>query len=127
MKTLNGLLIIVCLFLISCAGGNTDTISPNIDVVTFDKMRTKANTVVLDVRTAEEVAAGMVDGAQILDFYSDQFDAELAKLDKSKTYLVYCRSGNRSGKTLEKMKALKFEKSFHLVGGYTQWAKENNN
>ena len=124
MKLLSGLFIAACFFLLSCAGSNTETSSQNLSLVSFEKMRLEENTVVLDVRTPKEIAEGKIPGAVALDFYGAQFDEELAKLDKSKTYLVYCRSGNRSGQTLEKMKALKFSKSFHLAGGYSEWSKE---
>ena len=47
--------------------------------------------VVLDVRTPGEFAEGHLENAINLDYYSDTFKEDLKKLDKSKTYLVYCR------------------------------------
>lgn len=61
------------------------------------------DTVVLDVRTAEEYAAGHLDGARLLDFTGGQFVAVLPKLDPHAEYLLYCRSGNRSGQATKLM------------------------
>ena len=51
---------------------------------------------VIDVRTADEYAAGHLEGAINIDVESGNFDAGIAALDQSKTYLVYCHSGRRS-------------------------------
>jgi rhodanese-related sulfurtransferase len=53
-------------------------------------------TVIIDVRTKMEWNMGHVAGATLIDINSADFDAKIDQLDKSKTYLVYCRSGNRS-------------------------------
>lgn len=54
------------------------------------------STVVIDVRTPEEFAAGHVDGAINLNVEDPAFTTAAAALDPASTYLVYCRSGNRS-------------------------------
>lgn len=56
----------------------------------------KAFTAVIDVRTPAEFAAEHVDGAVNLDVQAPDFAAQVAALDPAGTYLVYCRSGNRS-------------------------------
>jgi phage shock protein E len=60
---------------------------------------------VIDVRTPDEYAAGHVDGARLIDVQDPGFDAEIADLDRSTTYVVYCRSGNRSAAAAERMRA----------------------
>lgn len=87
----------------------------------IEQNRNNPNFVVLDVRTADEYADGHIAGAQQLDFYDDQFAAQLAKLDKSKQYLLYCRSGARSGKTAELMSGLGFSQVKDIKGGITAW------
>lgn len=62
----------------------------------FLSLKDQPNTVVLDVRTKMEWNMGHVAGATLIDINSGDFDAKIDQLDKSKTYLVYCRSGNRS-------------------------------
>lgn len=68
----------------------------NISRDEFLALKDQPNTVVLDVRTKMEWNMGHVDGATLIDINSPTFEAEIKKLDPSKTYLVYCRSGRRS-------------------------------
>ena len=78
--------------------------------------------VVLDVRTEAEVADGIIANAIHLDIYKGQeFINEIEDLDKSKSYYVYCRSGNRSGQACQIMEQLGFEKAFNLEGGMLEW------
>ncbi len=77
--------------------------------------------VVLDVRTAEEYAAGHIDGAVQLDFYRPDFADQLAQLDPTVPYVVYCRSGNRSGQTLPIMESLGFASATDVQGGIVAW------
>lgn len=80
------------------------------------------NAVILDVRTPEECASGIVENAMMIDFLQpDSFLQEIKKLDKNKTYYVYCRSGNRSGKACMMMENLGFNESFNLIGGMNEW------
>lgn len=53
--------------------------------------------VVIDVRTPEEYSEGHLDGALNIDFYAPDFAAQIAELPKDGTYVLYCRSGSRSG------------------------------
>ena len=64
--------------------------------------------VIFDVRSPEEFAAGHLPGARNLDLNGGDFAAALAGLDKSTPYLLYCRSGNRSGVALEMMQQAGF-------------------
>lgn len=59
---------------------------------------------VIDVRTPEEVSAGYLEGALKFDFQGPNFATEIATLDKSKDYVIYCRSGNRAGGAIDFMK-----------------------
>lgn len=83
----------------------------------------KKGTVVLDIRTAKEFAAGHIATARNLDFYAADFEKQLAELDRTKTYLVHCASGGRSGRSLEAFKKLKFESVYHLDGGFNAWQR----
>jgi rhodanese-related sulfurtransferase len=77
--------------------------------------------VILDVRTPEEFAEGHIEGAIMLDFYRDDFADELAKLDPSVPYVLYCRSGNRSGQTISLMEGLGFADVADVDGGIGGW------
>lgn len=80
------------------------------------------NSVVLDVRTQNEVNGGIIPNAIHIDIYKGQgFIDEINKLDKSKNYYVYCRSGGRSGQACAVMNQLGFENAFNLSGGILEW------
>lgn len=80
------------------------------------------NAFILDVRTEEEVQEGYIPEAKHLDFYKGQeFVDELEKLDRSKNYYVYCKSGNRSGQACRLMDQMGFENTNNLTGGFSQW------
>ena len=78
--------------------------------------------VVLDVRTPEEFAEGHLEGAVLVDFYAADFAEQLAALDTDVPYLVYCRSGNRSGQALGVMEQLGFASAVDVDGGIVAWA-----
>ena len=71
---------------------------------------------VIDIRTDKEFATGHLAGAVQVNFFTDDFDKQLAKLDRDQSYLLYCRSGGRSSKAFEIMKELGFKKGDHLAG-----------
>lgn len=76
---------------------------------------------VLDVRTPEEYREGHIKGARNIDYNAGDFAAKVKELDKSKPYLVHCKSGGRSTSSLATFKELGFEKIIHLDGGFTGW------
>ena len=59
---------------------------------------------VIDVRTPQEVSAGYLEGSLKFDFQGANFASEIATLDKSQDYVIYCRSGNRAGGAINFMK-----------------------
>lgn len=93
----------------------------NLGPVEFDKLRGGTNTVVLDVRTPAEFAEGHLPEAKLLDYRSPNFAAEVAKLDKSKTYLVHCAAGGRSARACTKMISLGITNVVNLDGGLGAW------
>ncbi len=112
---------------------STETVSPNqetqiIENITppeaFTLIQDNQNNpdfVILDVRTPEEFADGHIEDAINLDYYSETFQDELDKLDKNKPYLIYCRSGGRSGNTLDIMADLNFKEVYNILGGILEW------
>jgi len=77
--------------------------------------------VIIDVRTPEEFAIGYIEDAINIDFYSNTFRDEIDKLDKNKTYLIYCQSGVRSESALEVMKDLNFREVYNMLGGISAY------
>ena len=81
--------------------------------------------VIIDVRTDDEFSTGYIGGAVNIDFYmGNKFISEIDKLDKSKSYFIYCKSGARSGQTCELMKQKGFKKVYNLEGGILGWTGE---
>ena len=78
-------------------------------------------TVVLDVRTPQEYAAGHLPDAVNLDVEDPSFDDRLGQLDDSVTYAVYCRSGNRSDAAMEQMTQAGFDHVYSLDAGFVAW------
>jgi len=79
------------------------------------------NFVIIDVRTPEEYADGHIEEAINFDYYSEAFRDELNKLDKDKTYLIYCRTGKRSRAAADIMQELGFGNGYNMLGGIVQW------
>jgi len=79
----------------------------------------------IDVRTKSEIDEGYIKGTKIfIDYNSSEFDAKTLKLDKSKTYAVYCKSGGRSSGAAKFMAKNGFTNVLNLKGGITGWDGE---
>lgn len=114
-----------CLALIvftSC--GSKDETSLSVDAFQ-EQLAQHPEAVVLDVRTAEEVAEGVIPGAVNIDFKSSDFETRIDALDKSKSYYVYCAAGVRSEKAAAVMTAKGFEHVKTLAGGINSWKAQN--
>ena len=82
----------------------------------------KSGAVTVDVRTQEEVNDGYIDGATVfIDVYAPDFSERMNGLDKTKTYLVYCRSGRRSLTAAQFMVDNGFTQVYNLTPGILGW------
>jgi phage shock protein E len=104
------------------AGCSSSSSAIDLSVTEFSSKITESGVVTLDVRTPAEFAEGYIEGARLIDFQSGNFENEIATLDKSATYAVYCRSGNRSGQAVKVMQDAGFTKVFNMNGGVIEWA-----
>lgn len=88
-----------------------------------DELIKSGKYVVIDVRTPEEYAASHINGAVNYDYYSDDFEDNLEEnlTDKSKPYIVYCRSGKRSLYSAQIMEELGYKDVTNLDGGFLAW------
>lgn len=117
-------LTILSVALIVLATSCKDESQGEIKLVTPEEMQTlleQKDVQLVDVRTPKELEDGFIDNAQNIDFNSPTFDEDILKLDKSKPVVLYCKSGGRSAKCAEKLKAAGFIKIFDLDGGITKW------
>lgn len=118
-------LLLFCLFLaaVACqnspeAGSGLETIAPT----AFAEKVASEEMVLIDVRTEEEFKEGHLEGAIQHDYYeTESFQRFLTGLDTSKSYLIYCRSGGRSGTVLDMMAQMGFGQVYNLDGGINAW------
>ncbi|MCG2653410.1 rhodanese-like domain-containing protein [Alloprevotella tannerae] len=89
----------------------------------IERVKADTSAIILDVRQPEEFAEGHLAQAINLDWLNQTvFINGLAKLNKQKTYYVYCRSGRRSQAAAGKLKAEGFQ-VVDLKGGYLHWVE----
>ena len=119
MKKLIAVLLTSVFSLTACGGSGEQVI--NLKVNEFAQKIADPAVVILDVRTPAEFASGHIAGAVNVDFESGSFDQDIQKLENSKTYAVYCRSGNRSGQATSIMAKNGFSSVFNLNGGVIDW------
>jgi phage shock protein E len=94
----------------------------NVNAATLEKMtQENPGVVLLDVRTAQEVAKGVIPGAVHIDVSRPDFIEKINQLDKSKSYVVYCHSGRRSVNACNMMANEGFQQLYNLQGGILSW------
>lgn len=94
----------------------------NLDAVSFEKKFSEdQDAVLLDVRTLIEHQMERIPNSILIDINSPVFMQEIDKLDKTKSYYVYCRSGNRSFHAGNYMLKSGFEKVYNLAPGIKGW------
>ena len=79
------------------------------------------NPALIDVRTAGEFASGTISSAKNIDLLNN-FTKQISKLDKSKEYFLFCRSGSRSAQACSIMAEQGF-KVYNLKGGIGAWPR----
>lgn len=98
-----------------------ESITPEEAYILIQENKDNPNFVILDVRTPEEFLGEYIENAVNLDYYSDTFRNDLDKLDKNRTYLIYCKSGRRSENALNIMKEQDFREVYNMLGGIIEW------
>ncbi len=87
----------------------------------FKAAMEKKGVVLLDIRTPREFNAEHLKGAKMINFYDKSFADEIKKLDRNKSYLIYCHSGNRTGQALKLFQKLGFKDVADLAHGINAW------
>ncbi|MEZ4651696.1 MAG: rhodanese-like domain-containing protein [Candidatus Eisenbacteria bacterium] len=109
----------------AATGARFDELDPAAASALIAEEKNSPDFVILDVRTPQEFHDERIEGAINVDFRSPSFRQEVEKLDRDKTYLLYCRTGNRSGQSLATFRALGFQDIRHLSRGITAWKSQN--
>ncbi len=95
-----------------------------VDAITFKKYIDEKKGILIDLRTDDELARkGFIKGSKQLDFFGKNAEAVIKKLDKKKTYLIYCAGGGRSGDCADLMTKLNFTHVVDLTKGFEDWKK----
>ncbi len=99
-------------------------VAQNIKLEQFDKIMREIKPILVDVRTPQEFKQGHIDGAININVMDPSFKDEMAKLDaKNKPLMLYCRSGNRSGRAMRILKNEGYTNMYNLLGGYMGYTK----
>jgi rhodanese-related sulfurtransferase len=106
------------------SGEQFTAVSPKEASALIEKHKGDSDFIILDIRTPGEYQSGHIEKSIMIDFYSKTYAEEVNRLDKAKTYLIHCRSGNRSTRSMALFKKLQFEKIYHLSSGINGWNSE---
>jgi rhodanese-related sulfurtransferase len=98
-----------------------EVLEPKDALSLIEKNKGNDRFVILDVRTPGEFAEGHIADAINIDYNSPLFRNNLARLDKEKTYLVYCRTGRRSSSAVQTMLELGFTRVYRISGDIVKW------
>lgn len=107
------------------AGCSSTATATNLEATEFSQKVSESGVITLDVRTPGEFMTGHIQGAINIDVEGMQFETDIAKLDKTQTYAVYCQSGRRSGIAVETMNQAGFNHLFNLANGIQDWQAQN--
>lgn len=117
--------ILTILALFSSMIGVSQTKVENVDAATFKKLIDEKKSVLIDLRTDDELKnKGFIKGATQIDYFKKDAEAIISKLDKKKTYLIYCAGGGRSGECAELMQKQGFSHVVNLEKGFDDWKKK---
>jgi phage shock protein E len=100
-------LVVLLAVVAGCGSGSAEGVGVR-TVSATEAVKVLESRIVIDVRSPAEVAEGAIAGATVLDFNAGEFEAKIGGYDRNAAYLVYCRSGNRSGQAVAIMKELGF-------------------
>ena len=111
--------------LLSTCSQNVNSNYKNITTEDANSILEAENAIILDVRTKDETSNGYIPNATFIDYYANDFDNKVKLINKNTTIYVYCKSGGRSSKVVEKMSKMGFIDVYNLDGGFMRWKKAN--
>lgn len=118
-------LTVALLFVLASLGSiNAQSVDyKNVKAAEFKSLMEKKKGVLIDLRTPDEIKKGKIKGAQEIDFFAADAESKIIKLDKKKTYYIYCAGGGRSGDCAELMVKNGFKNIVNLEKGFSDWKK----
>ena len=124
MKTMKNVLCLfwMSFFFINC---NSQEEIKSISTIVLKVLLEKENVQLIDVRSLKEIKEGFIETAKFANYFdADFYTIAVNQLNKSKPVYLYCKSGNRSGKSAKILQE-KGYKVYNVIGGYNQWKLEN--
>ena len=115
----NFLLLIGCVLLFGCSSNSQSYI--NLSPIEFQTAIENEGGIILDVRTPQELSSGAIENASTIDFYDQDFERKISKIQKDKTVYVYCKSGGRSSQAAKLLVKSGQAKVVNLNGGIMAW------
>ncbi len=113
---------LVAILFNSCTNGQSQGTKTNLSALEFAaKINKLPDAPIVDVRTPEEFSKGHLVNALNYNWNGDEFEKQIATLEKSKPVLVYCLSGGRSSSAAQKMRSSGFKTVYELDGGIMKW------
>jgi rhodanese-related sulfurtransferase len=120
MKLLSIGIIIIILGISACNQPKNKSVIPEISSIEGEKLLSNPNYYFLDVRTITEHEAIRIPNTNVIPVQELASRLNEIKKFKDKKIVVYCRSGNRSGKGTAILNNAGFD-AVNLIGGMNQW------
>lgn len=124
-STLKYILVVAFSTIFSCSLINNESINHmnSDELIDFIELN---DAILVDVRTEDEYNSGYIENSLNIDYFSNDFSVNADKLDKNTPIILYCRSGNRSSMSANKISKLGFKEIYNLEGGILEWIEEGN-
>lgn len=107
------------LLVAGCSDAQESSVLTPAQTVTF--LADNPDAILIDVRTPAEMAEGHLVTAIMLDALDPAFETNAQTLDPTATYVLYCRSGNRSAAAIEVLTEFGFT-NLYDAGAYNALA-----
>ena len=125
MNSILKYILLVAFTIFSCSLINNESINQmnSDELMEFIELN---DAILVDVRTEDEYNSGYIENSLNIDYFSNDFSVNADKLDKNTPIILYCRSGNRSSMSANKISKLGFKEIYNLEGGILEWIEEGN-
>jgi len=125
MNSILKYILLVAFTIFSCSLINNESINQmnSDELIDFIELN---DAILVDVRTEDEYNSGYIENSLNIDYFSNEFSVNADKLDKNTPIILYCRSGNRSSMSANKISKLGFKEIYNLEGGILEWIEEGN-
>lgn len=107
---------------------STPSVAPgDISFEEMDQLLSEGNAKLIDVRTSDEYAEGIIGDAFNIDVLQPDFKEKIAEYDRAEPVILYCQSGRRSTNAMAIMNKMGFEQVYNLKGGYSMYKVTQKN